>query len=125
MDQVELQKMFEADAELNSPEVQAANAELQMCLEQQEQMAIEPLQAKPRIPYTDTADFGEKLSQIEQSLQDVAKAQETERQARIDAEERAEQADRKQIRESRIWQTVIVIIGVLTLAATIFGVLKQ
>ena len=50
MDQAELQKMFEANAKLKSPEAQAAKAELQMCLEQQEQMAAEPLEAKPRIP---------------------------------------------------------------------------
>lgn len=39
------------------------------------------------------------------------------------AEQEAETARRKQIIESRIWQSIIVLIALLTLGATIFGAL--
>lgn len=125
MDQTEFQALFEANAELNSPEVQAAIAEQRTLLEEQKQPIVEPLEAKLHVPYTDTAEYDQKLSKIEQSLQDIRKAQETERLARIEAETKAGESNQRQVWENRIWQTVIVIIGVLTLAATIFGVLKQ
>lgn len=124
MDQTELQALFEANAELNSPEVQAAIAEQRTLSEEQKQPIVEPLEAKLHVPYTDTAEYDQKLSQIEQSLQDICKAQEAERLARIEAEAKVGESNQRQVRENRIWQTVIVIIGVLTLVATIFGVLK-
>lgn len=94
-------------------------------MEEQKQPIVEPLEAKLHVPYTDTPEYDQKLSKIEQSLQDIRKAQETERLARIEMEERTARANQKQTIENRIWQTILVILGVLTLAATIFGVLKQ
>lgn len=131
----ELQFLLKKNAELNSPEAQAAKMELSIYLEQQKQMTAEPLEAKRYIPFTDTAEFNQRLSQVEQNLQEMRNAQETswqaqlafeeaERQARIEAEKRAERTNQKQIEENRIWQTVIVILGVLTLVATILGLLK-
>lgn len=64
------------------------------------------------------------LSQMSGQLQQIQGTQEVEREARVKAEQRAEEASRKQIRENRLWQATLVIIGLLTLAATIFGVLK-
>ena len=66
----------------------------------------------------------ETLRQMSDQLQQIQDTQETERQARIKAEDRDETARRKQTIENRIWQSIIIAIAVLTLAATIFGVLK-
>ena len=59
-----------------------------------------------------------------EQMQEIRDTQEDEHQARIEAEQREEKASRMQIKENRCWQAVLVIIGLLTLAATIFGVLK-
>lgn len=66
----------------------------------------------------------EMLDQMKGQMQEIRDTQAAEQQARIEAEQRAEKASRKQIKENRCWQAILVIIGLLTLAATIFGVLK-
>lgn len=66
----------------------------------------------------------ETLRQMSDQLQQIQDTQEAERQARIEAEQRTEISNRKQTTENRIWQSIIIAIAVLTLAATIFGVLK-
>lgn len=78
--QTELQKLVEATAELNSPEMQTAMAELGTRLEQQQQMTAVPLNAKMNIPYTDTAEYSQKISKIEQELQEIHRIQEVEQQ---------------------------------------------
>ena len=64
------------------------------------------------------------LHKMMEQMQEIRDTQEDEHQARIEAEQREEKASRMQIKENRCWQAVLVIIGLLTLAATIFGVLK-
>lgn len=75
------------------------------------------------VPYTDSDEFIEeiqKIAQMEQALQEMRKIQESERQARIEAEQQA----KKQTIENRIWQIAATTIGLLTLVATIlFGIL--
>ena len=99
----------------------AADAELRLYQKlQAEHEPVEPLEAKPYIPYTDSADFRNGF----QAIQKMRETQEIERQARIESEKRTEKANRKLTVENRIWNTVIVVISLLTLAATILGVLK-
>lgn len=77
--------------------------------------------------YIQTVEFKneiQKVGELEKAVQEMRDIQQAERQARIDAENRSENASRKQIRENRTWQLLTVTIGLLTLAATIvFGIL--
>lgn len=66
----------------------------------------------------------ETLRQMREQMQEIRDTQEGERQARIESEQKVEKAQKNQIIENRLWQTALVIIGLLTLAATIFGVLR-
>lgn len=104
-----------------------ANKEMRRFQKLQQEIKTKPSAVTPYAPYTDTAEFKQEIQKIgsmEQSLQEMRDLQEAERQARIEAEQRAEHLNRKQTLENRIWQAVLVTIGLLTLAATIlFGIL--
>ena len=73
-------------------------------------------QKRPEIeslnPYVDSAEFKQKIDTMERALQETRELQEFERQARIETV------------ENRIWQIISITIGLLTLIATIFGLLK-
>ena len=85
-------------------------------------------QKRPEIeslnPYVDSAEFKQKIDTMERALQETRELQEFERQARIETEVKAKQSVQKQTIENRIWQIISITIGLLTLIATIFGLLK-
>lgn len=64
------------------------------------------------------------LKQIENQMKDIRDTQEAEQQARIEAEQHSEASSQRQIKENRIWQIIAITIGLLTLAATILGLLR-
>lgn len=68
---------------------------------------------------TSNIQTAEILSQMISQIQEIRDTQEEEQQTRIDAEQRAAKASRKQTIENRIWQSVLVTIGLLTLIATV------
>ena len=65
--------------------------------------------------------FASEVSRIESSVQDVSAKLESEASARLQSEKEAEDRAKRQARENRIWQSVIVLIALLTLIATIIG----
>lgn len=65
--------------------------------------------------------FASEISRIENSVQDVSAKLESETSARLQSEKEAEDRAKRQARENRIWQSVIVLIALLTLIATILG----
>lgn len=97
------------------------DAELRLAQKlQSEYQPVKPLEVEPYTPYIDSDNFKHGI----QAIQKIREAQEVERQARIKSEERAEKANRRQVVENRIWQTIIVLLGILSLAVGVLGLLN-
>ena len=120
MDEIDWESLFKANAELNSPKVQAIHKEAERLQKfcNQENQRTEPIEATLQTPYTETADFIGQLQDIVQTegeianqIQELRSNLESEKQARLKSEK---------INTRFQWANLILV--ALTLIATIiFG----